>query len=234
MRSIRKLRPAKIRSAARRRWFERRLAAVPLDPGGAVIELGTPYGGWQLPDGVVGGGWVCYCVGAGGDVSFDLELIRRYGARVRCLDPVEEFGDQALAEAGGDDRFTFVHAALATHDGPVRMQAHHEAASRSVSAAGLYDSERWVEAPGRTLASVMRELGDGHVDLLKLDVEGAEYELLPTLDLDALGVRVLAVQLHHTGTVAQARALIDRLRGGGFRLVARRPVVKLTFLRGDA
>jgi hypothetical protein len=54
---------------------------------------------------------------------------------------------------------------------------------------------------------------------------------VPTLDLVALGVRVFAIQLHHTGTVAQARRLIDGLSREGFALVAERPTVKLTFAR---
>jgi hypothetical protein len=77
----------------------------------------------------------------------------------------------------------------------------------------------------------MAELGDERIDLLKLDVEGAEYELIPTLDLRAMGVRTFATQFHHTGTVREARALITALRARGYRLVGERPVVKLTFVR---
>jgi hypothetical protein len=36
----------------------------------------------------------------------------------------------------------------------------------------------------------MNELGDERIDLLKLDVEGAEYDVIPSFDLAALGVRV--------------------------------------------
>jgi hypothetical protein len=66
--------------------------------------------------------------------------------------------------------------------------------------------------------------------LLKLDIEGSEYELLPTLDLPALGVKVFATQLHHTGSVADARGLISRLREQGYDAVACRSAVKLTFV----
>jgi hypothetical protein len=111
------------------------------------------------------------------------------------------------------------------------MQVHHQAQSGSLSAAGLYDTSSWVQVSGRTIRSLMRELGDDQIDLLKLDVEGAEYELLPQLDLRALGVRIFATQLHHTGSVGDARKLVDLVRSQGFRLVAERPVIKLTFLR---
>jgi hypothetical protein len=109
------------------------------------------------------------------------------------------------------------------------MQVTHDPHSRSVSSARLYKSHQFVELPGRTLPSLMQELGDDRIDLLKIDIEGGEYELLPTLDLRALGVKVLATQLHHTGTVRDAHSLIARLRDQGYEPVASRPVVKLTF-----
>jgi FkbM family methyltransferase len=229
--SLRKLRPAKVRSALRRRWFEWRLGRLPIESGPPIVEFGSAYGGWRIPEGSVGPGDICYCVGAGGDITFDLELIRRCGAVVRAVDPVEAYEAAALEAAAGEPRFAFRRAALAVNDGPIRMQSHHEPDSRSLSAAGLYDTDEWTEVPGYTLASLMREFDDDHIDLLKVDVEGIEYRLMPTLDLPALGVRVFAIQLHHTGSVRDAMRLIDGLRRQGFRLVAQRPTVKLTFAR---
>ena len=228
---IRKLRPAKIASALRRRWFERRLAAIPLAPIDGLIDLGTGYGGWTVPGDMIDPSWTCYCVGIGGDTSFDFELIDRYGVTVRAFEPDEGYV-RGAQEAGADEpRFSARRVAVAASDGPVRMQITHDPTSRSVSPAGLYDTSDYIEVPGRTLPSLARELGDERIELLKLDIEGGEYEVVPRLDLVGLGVRVFCTQLHHNGTVGQARALIARLREQGFRAVAIRPVIKLTFVR---
>ncbi|MEA2215538.1 MAG: hypothetical protein QOK19_1099 [Solirubrobacteraceae bacterium] len=198
-----------------------------------LISLGSDYGGWLLPDGLIQPGWVCYCVGAGGDVSFDIELMDRYNALVRSIDPVEEYIERAIEDAGADPRFSAHRAAIATADGPIRMQVTHDSASRSVSPAGLYESEDFIELPGRTLPSLMAELGDQRIDLLKLDIEGGEYELLRTFDLNALGVKLFTVQLHHTGSVREARSLIAELGRAGFLPVACRPAVKIAFAHRD-
>jgi FkbM family methyltransferase len=190
--SLQKLRPAKIRSAVRRRWFERRLAKTTLTLVPVAIDIGPPYGGWTIPGQLVDQSWLCYSVGAGGDVSFDIALIERYGATVRSIEPVAEYVQEARNSAAGRERFSAHQAAIATVDGPIRMQLTHDERSHSLSAAGLYDSNRYLEVPGRTLGSLMAELGDDHIDLLKLDIEGSEYDLMPTLDLQALGVRVFA------------------------------------------
>lgn len=228
-----KLRPHKVNNALRRRWFEHRLERMSLSPRRDIIELGSSYGGWLLPSELIEPSWLCYCVGAGADISFDLALIDRYNATVRAFDPVPEYVQAALAQAGSEPRFSIHEAAIALADGPLRVQLTHDPSSQSVSSARLYESAAFVELPGRTLRSLMDELGDDHIDLLKLDVEGAEYEVLPTVDLRELGVKVFAVQLHHNGTLSGARKLIARLREGGYEPVACRPAVKLTFARSD-
>jgi FkbM family methyltransferase len=231
--TLTKLRPAKIRNAVRRRWFERQLSRTPLTRIDGLLDIGSTYGGWTLPAGLLERGWTCYSVGAGGDVSFDLELVRRYGLTVRSFDAVAEYVQSALEEADGEAEFTASQAAIATRDGPLRMQVTHHSTSRSVSAATLYDSHDFVELPGRALPSLMQELGDQRIELLKIDVEGSEYELLPTLDLRALGVNIFAIQLHHTGSVRDARRLIAWLGEQGYEPVACRYNIKLAFARRD-
>jgi len=231
--ALAKLRPRKIQSALKRRWFEYQLPRTPLFHTEGLIDLGSAYGGWTLPGTLIDSTWTCYMVGAGGDTSVDLELIRRYGATVRSFDAVSEYVEIAREAGGEESHFSAHHAAIATADGPLRMQITHHPGSRSVSAAQLYDTHDFIELPGRTLPSLMSELGDERVDLLKLDIEGSEYEVMPTVDLRAMGVKVFATQLHHTGSVTDARRLIRDLRVAGYHPVACRPTVKLTFGRAD-
>ncbi|MHB8531940.1 MAG: FkbM family methyltransferase [Solirubrobacteraceae bacterium] len=230
---LHKLRPAKVRAALYRRAFERILSRTPLQAAPGLRDLGSSYGGWIVPEGLIGAGWTCYTVGAGGDISFDLALIERHDAKVRAFDAVEQYVQEASATAAGEPRFSAHHAAIALADGPMRMQVTHDEQSRSVSSAGLYESECYVELPGRTLRSLMAELGDARIDLLKLDIEGGEYEVIPSLDLRELGVKVFATQLHHTGSIGGARKLLAGLRARGYEPVACRPAVKLTFVRAD-
>jgi FkbM family methyltransferase len=225
-----KLRPAKVRVALRRRWFERRVPHTRYrDAPGGTVDLGTDYGGWMVPRELIEPSWLCYCVGTGGDISFDLTLIERYGVRVRAFDAVEGYVLEARESAEYEPRMSAHHAAIALADGPLRMQVTHDAQSRSVSAAGLYESEQFVELPGRTLPSLMAELGDERIDLLKLDIEGVEYEFLEQVRLSDFGVKVFAVQLHHTRSVRSARRLISLLAEDGYQPVACRPAVKMTF-----
>jgi FkbM family methyltransferase len=230
---LRKIRPTKVRNAVRRRWFEYQIPRLTFHDAPGLVDLGTSYGGWTIPGELIEARWVCYSVGAGGDISFDLELIRRYGVRVRAFDAVADYVTRAIEQAGDEPHFSAQQAAIAVRDGPVRMQLTHHPGSRSVSSAGLYESDRFIELPGRTIPSLMAELGDERIDLLKLDIEGSEYAVLPTIDLRALGVKIFSAQLHHNGSVKEARRLIARLREAGYEPVACRPRVKVTFVDTD-
>jgi FkbM family methyltransferase len=183
----------------------------------------------MVPAAVIRPGWVCYSAGAGGDVSFDADLIRRFDVRVRSFDPVRRFVDFAAAEMRDEPRFSVDRVAIAERDGPIEMQRTHHPGSQAVSAAGLFETDDWELFPGRSLSSLMAEFGDERIDLLKMDTEGTEYDLLPSLDLRALGIKVLAACFHQNRSVREARNLIDYLGSAGYEAVAMCPAVKITF-----
>jgi hypothetical protein len=79
-----------------------------------------------------------------------------------------------------------------------------------------------VEVPTVDFAEVLRRLG-GHVDLAKLDIEGAEFEVLKTVrrsDLAACGQ--LTVEFHddtHPKTRRDIDCICKRLRSEGYGVV---------------
>ena len=50
-------------------------------------KLGSSYGGWIIPTSLMTEQSVCYCTGAGEDVSFDMGLMDRLGCLVFAFDP---------------------------------------------------------------------------------------------------------------------------------------------------
>lgn len=55
-----------IRASIRWRLFMRRINRLKLEASPhPTVFLGSDYGGYGLPEGVVGSDWTCYCVGTG-------------------------------------------------------------------------------------------------------------------------------------------------------------------------
>jgi FkbM family methyltransferase len=215
-------RPAKVRTAVRKRLFKRRMDMLPLEYDWALVHIGTVYGGWVVPDGVIESDWVCYCAGAGDDITFELGLIERYGCTVVAFDPAPESAEHVRHAAAGVEEFTFFPVGIGPYDGNTEMYVAENPEHMALSAANIQATDRKVDVPVRSLPSVMRQMGHERVDLLKLDLEGWEYEVLPALDLGRMGVRVLAVELIHARPAREALALVDALRACGFVPVHRK------------
>jgi FkbM family methyltransferase len=214
--------PWKLTYALRRRAMLAALRAVaPLHPRDDLERLGSDYGGWTVPTELIDSSSVCLCAGAGVDVSFDLALVERFGARVICVDPTEESRDH-VAAADPAGRLEFVHAALWRSDGELEMFVAADPAHKTLSSDDLQRTGRSITVPARGLA------GFGRLDVLKLDVEGAEYELLG--QAPQAGVRVLCVEMHPTRGLRAAVRVFRALRAAGYECVARHGA-DFTFLR---
>jgi FkbM family methyltransferase len=223
------LRPSKWSTAVRRRLFERVVPrAVALHPRADIEHVGSDYGGWPLPLGLLDSSSVVYSVGAGGDVTFDTGLIERFGCEVHSFDPTPEAAAHVAAHARPG--LSFHNIAIWTHSGTLTMYRAANPANMALSAVDLQRTGRPVEVPCRTLEAVRRELGHEQITLIKLAVDGGEYELVPRLDLRAWGTRVLVVATHHNRLPQGALALVKGLRSQGFLPVARRGT-GLTFAR---
>ena len=118
------------------------------------------------------------------------------------------------------ENYHFFGEGAGAHDGEVELRAynwgqvsilrapsHHLARTRlaecTIEACPTYSFDEQDKFPlrVRSLASVMRELGHDHVDVLKVDVEGSEYLFLEkALDDGVLSkVDQLTVEWHHMG-----------------------------------
>ena len=159
---VARLHPRRLHRSAARRLFERRIArrARTLESQD-LVALGSAYGGLTVPADSITQDWICYCAGAGSDVSFDLALIEAFGCRVWCFDPGEDAERLVLGGRGAEPRLGFSRVALAATDGVARMFRAADPQSSSLSAVNLQDGTSTVDVPGRSLPSLMAE--NGHV-----------------------------------------------------------------------
>jgi FkbM family methyltransferase len=223
-------RPVKWRNAARRRVFRARVGReVEVHDDRPTTYLGSEYGGWWVPLDALDRDCVAYSVGAGGDVSFDVDLRRRVGCEVHAFDPTPESARHVAAV--GEPGLAFHPCAIWVRDGDVEMFTAADPRNMALSVANLQNSRTSVSVPCRTIESLRRELGHEHIDLIKLTVDGGEYELVPTLDLERWNTRVLIVAMQHSAPAGRALELVEHLRGRGFAPVARKGASGFTFAR---
>lgn len=202
---IRRFFPAKAAPAPAPGGLAEIAGARGLLPGKDMLRLGTPYGGWNIPAAnALDASSVCYCVGAGEDISFDCALASRYGCTVRVIDPtpraVAHFEQLSQAVEDGRrfpinnkpaecyditrdefSRITFLPYGVAADNAEMKFFLPRNKEHVSCSMVNIQGTEDYFVATCRRLADIMREQGDGKLALLKLDIEGAEYSVIKDL-----------------------------------------------------
>lgn len=210
------LRPRVATQKARYRldWL-RFVRGVKVTPYPKLVRLGSDYGGWTVPEDLIERDWICYSGGVGTDISFDLALIDRFGCEVWAFDPIPEAGAYAARE-GAVDGFHFLPYGIWSEDTEQKFYAPFDKEHVSHSIGNLQNTDRYIVARCRSLPSVMAELGHDRIDLLKLDVEGAEYEALECIADGRVTPTVLCVEFHRLSSVDQMFRAVDRLRSAGW------------------
>ena len=223
----------------------RRLAATPSVP---LLRLGTDYGGWWVPKHGLGPTDLVISAGAGEDISFDIDVARRFGCKIVVMDPTPraithfettakaiEAGakapinnsDTAFYEADADDlaRITYRPWGLWVENTTLHFHAPRNPASVSHSIGNLQDREDGFEAPCVTLDEALSREGHERLTILKIDIEGAEFEVLDQLAASSLRPKYILAEFHPGACETERRertktlATLDRLFDQGYRLV---------------
>jgi FkbM family methyltransferase len=165
---------------------------------------------------------VVYVFGVGTDISFERDLIARYGVTVYAFDPTPIALEWAAAR-NLPERFVLHPYGIADFDGRARFAAPRKRKFPSFSLVRSDGVGPVVEAPVYRLATLAGMLRLPPPDLIKMDIEGAEYAVLG--DMMASGFRPpqILVEFHHRWREVGARrtrealALLARY---GYRIAA--------------
>jgi FkbM family methyltransferase len=199
-----------------------------------LIYLGSTNHGYFVPANYLSNNSICYCVGAGTDISLDTELAARFKSKVFIFDPMP----YALNHFNSLIANTQIGKAFAADDnaaGYVYTISSEELVNVTYCATGVWNEKRiikfyvpsrdnyaghsitnlqntaaYVEAPVDKLASIMQEMGHQQIDLLKIEIEGSEYTVIDDMLADKLDVKIILVEFdefHHRQGLARLAAI---------------------------
>ncbi len=212
-------------------WLVARMNALREASPLPLTRLGTDYGGWIVPLDLLSKTSVCYCVGVGEDASFDIALLQIKGCHVYGIDPTPRAITYAESVQREHPAYHVLPYGLWSEDTTLKFYSPVNKAHVSHSVlAGLRGQARdYVLVPCRSLTSLMRELGHTRLDLLKMDIEGAEYAVLDAMLATDIRPKVLCIEFDQPNNVYsilgvtlffKPLAILRRLRRAGYRLVA--------------
>lgn len=232
-----------------------------LTPLKKVNYIGSHYHGYYIPDHFLNRNSVCYCIGAGEDISFDTELVVRYGAQVFIFDPAPEgrnhYDKLNEAVAGGGtltigsrpftyrisksqlDSIRYIETGLWDRETKIKFYKATLDNYASHSIELFSHSDTYFEAPVDRLSNLMKKLNHPTVDLVKMEIEGAEYVVLQTIIEDKPDVKMILVEFDELFHAKDFRYLFrikkttEGLLKAGYVLAHSTPYFKRLFVRKD-
>lgn len=203
----------------RRSWIRNQRTQVQL----AVRTLGNAdYGSWTILEKGVHADSVVYSFGVGEDISWDLAMIEVFGVQVHAFDPTPRSIDWVQAQTL-PAHFHFHPFGIADEDGTMTFfPPENEAHVSHTMISGQYQTgERAITVPVKRLKTIMTDLGHDHIDVLKMDIEGAEYDVIGDILHSATSVSQLLVEFHHDWESIHERKTqraIESLNQYGYRI----------------
>jgi FkbM family methyltransferase len=189
------------------------------------IRLGgdatSSYGAWAIAEGYLSPRSVIYSVGIGTDITFDLQLIRHFGAYVHAFDPTPASLRWLAMQALPPNLIVHPYG-LAHYDGTATFYPPSNPAWVSHSVLPIYRAkDKTIEVPVRRLSTLMAILEHDRIDLLKLDIEGAEYAVIDDIIYSQIGIHQILIEFHHHCEGIhheQTAQAVRRLNAVGYRI----------------
>lgn len=192
-----------IRIAYRRvRVFFRQLAGKePVIPCKLKLPLefhGSDYGGWPIVANSLTHDSVIVDIGLGEDISFSESLMDKYRCRVFGFDPTPRAIDYVRGRNRPD--FTLLEVGVAAVGGEADFFLPNNVlhVSGSLFSTAHVGRER-ITVSLIPVEDIRQRIGADRIDLLKLDIEGAEFDLLdaPGFPSIAAEVNQICIEFHH-------------------------------------
>jgi FkbM family methyltransferase len=142
-------------------------------------RVGTEYGGWTYDSSPLTSQSIVYSIGLGEDTSWDEGILSRHNLQIWGFDPtpksLEYVRNRKQLQV---ENFHLVPEGLATTPGTRIFTKPKDANHVSMRSGNHSDMGETIEISVNSLEQWMTTFHHSHIDILKMDVEGSEYDVL--------------------------------------------------------
>ena len=186
---------------------------------------GSSYGGFYVAPALVPAGAVVYSIGIGKDITFDRAMLRHHRCHIHAFDPTPKAIHYLEDKVPASDFAFYAYGITAGRSGSQTFYLPRDvnATSGSLVATDEMDPGRAIEVEMRTFGDITQALGHRHVDVLKMDIEGAEYEVIPEILASEVTIGQLLLEFHDRmfdTEVFRSRETVRHLRAAGYEVFA--------------
>ena len=168
---------------------------------------------------------IVYSFGLGEDIRFESDIARLHNCTVYAFDPTPKSLKFVEKEAKNLPLIKVYPYALAADDG---IKKFHLPKNQNHVSGSLIENDGTstdtIEVPCHSIEFLMRKFGHERMDLLKMDIEGNEYEVLESLAAHGVlkNINQICVEFHFRfdkNLVKRTKHIFRILKDCGFSLV---------------
>jgi FkbM family methyltransferase len=159
---------------------------------------GSDYGGWPIVSNSLSNDSVVVDIGLGEDISFSESLTQKYGCRIYGFDPTPKSIDFVRKRRA--PRFCLFEVGVAAKGGEATFYLPNEIEHVSGSLfSTAHVGRRKMTVPLVSIDALPEMIGTKKLDLIKLDIEGAEFDLLdaPGFAQAVAHANQICIEFHH-------------------------------------
>lgn len=167
-----------------------------------------------------------YSFGIGENISFSQDLANKYDqVEIYAFDPtpraIKFMNDYDKKKIS---RFKFFEFGLSDVDGVQKffLPKNRNYVSGSAKCNSTVNENDYINVQMYTLKKILELLGHNHIDLLKMDIEGSEFTVLPQLLKDCISIEQICVELHDRlieNGDKERKVLLELLQESGYVLI---------------
>ncbi len=201
----------------------------------------TTFGDWGVPLEHVHSGDVMYSFGICDDIDFEKEIYKNKNISINAFDPTPYSVDWIKKQDIGHCLQFHPHA-VSDRNGHFYLYPllnKKGRASKKMYSFHTQNKERsdGVKVEALTIDSIMKKLNHKHVDIIKMDIEGAEYGVINNLLESSIRPRIIMMEYHHRFEGINKKETIgsvNALKCAGYLLVYISPAGReMCFLKDD-
>jgi len=202
-------------------------------------KIGSNYGNWVVPSSLLEPDSICYCVGCGEDISFDLGVIDLFGCDVYGFDPTPRAIAYVKDVAAQNLKYHFYDVGLWDKEETLKFFVPKDPNHVSYSILNLQKTNEYIFVNVKRLSQLMKELDHQHIDMLKIDIEGAEYKVIESIIEDDIDVRIICIEYDECFNPLDGkyreriRSSVNSLIRKGYSLVCAQGDGNYTFVRSE-
>lgn len=159
---------------------------------------GSDYGGFFVHPDILSDKSIIYSFGIGEDISFDTAIIKNHGCPVFGFDPTPKSILWVRSNSNLPRQFRLLEYGVDTQTHHVTFYLPNNEAhvSGSMVQTSNVSEKMAIRVPMKKFADIASELGHNRIDVLKMDIEGAEYIVVEDILNSQVEVTQILIEIH--------------------------------------